>query len=246
MHATYDGLIGTFGVVLARFREARKQRGFCAAVATIAKLFLQVLMTPVYALTMGRKAFCYNGKSLRYFCHWYNTTFLNERAVEVAAAIELLKIHQGKNVLEIGNVLSHYTDIPRQVLDKYEKGEGVIHEDIVDFHPDTQYDLIVSVSTLEHVGFDETPKDPAKFARAVRHVKTMLKPGGTLFVTIPVGYNPGAVRDACEQRLFSSLHFLKHISARAWQEVAPQEALTTPFGSPFQFANAVIFCLEER
>jgi hypothetical protein len=38
------------------------------------------------------------------------------------------------------------------VLDKYEQAPGVINEDVVSFSPPQKYDLIVSVSTLEHVG----------------------------------------------------------------------------------------------
>ena len=41
------------------------------------------------------------------------------------------------------------------VLDKYEKGNNVINDDVVSFSTEVKYDLIVSVSTLEHVGWDE-------------------------------------------------------------------------------------------
>ncbi len=245
MHAAYDGLIGTFGVVFARFRETWKRKGLFSAIAMMITLITQVLSTPIYRITMGRKTFRFRGKDYHYFCHWYNTTFLNERAVEVAVAIDMLKQAKGKRILEVGNVLSHYTDLPREVLDKYEKGDGVIHEDVVDFRPNEPYDLIISISTLEHVGFDEHPKDPAKFVRAVQHLKTLLKPNGRMFVTIPVGYNPDAVRDLCERRLCAHQYYLKHTSAHRWEEVSQKEAVATGFGTPYQFANAVIFCMEE-
>ena len=63
-----------------------------------------------------------------------------------------------KNIFEVGSVLSHYFPINHDVLDKYEKGHGVINQDVVDFKPHNKYDLIVSISTLEHVGFDDNTK----------------------------------------------------------------------------------------
>lgn len=243
MHADYTGLIGTFGVVLARFRETWKRKGFLQAIRMICTLCVQVLMTPVYTQTMGRKTFRFQQKNLQYFCHWYNTTFLNERAVEVAVALDMLQATKGKDVLEVGNVLSHYTNLPRDVVDKYEKGPNVINEDIVDFHPTKRYDLIISLSTLEHVGFDEQPKDPTKFVKAVKHLQTLLKPDGKMFVTIPVGYNDNAVRDVTTGHLFSELLYFSHESQYTWKEVSKDEALTRQFFSPYQFANAVIFCL---
>ena len=54
----------------------------------------------------------------------------------------------------------------------------------------TRFDLIVSVSTLEHVGLDEQRREPGKAAAAVRRLTSMLAPGGLLWMTVPVGYNP--------------------------------------------------------
>jgi cyclopropane fatty-acyl-phospholipid synthase-like methyltransferase len=36
----------------------------------------------------------------------------------------------------------------------------MINEGVVDFHPSKRYDIIVSISTFEHIGLDEKPKDP--------------------------------------------------------------------------------------
>ena len=47
----------------------------------------------------------------------------------------------------------------------------------------------LAVSTLEHVGLDEETPDPDKPARAIARLKALLKPGGLLWVTLPVGYN---------------------------------------------------------
>ena len=49
---------------------------------------------------------------------------------------------------------------------------------------------IVSISTLEHVGWDENTKDPDKIFQAIKNLKSYLVPRGKLIVTMPIGYNP--------------------------------------------------------
>ena len=49
---------------------------------------------------------------------------------------------------------------------------------------------IVSISTMEHVGWDETPRDPKKIPLALENLTTRcLAPGGEIVVTLPIGYN---------------------------------------------------------
>ena len=62
---------------------------------------------------------------------------------------------------------------------------------------DEAFDTIISISTLEHVGLDNTilyTNDPAKseankhgFVDAIREFKRMLAPGGRCLVTVPYG-----------------------------------------------------------
>ena len=56
------------------------------------------------------------GKSYRYF----DTvkTSHGERAVEIPIVMEMVRKYQGKNILEIGNVLSHHVRFEHDVLDK--------------------------------------------------------------------------------------------------------------------------------
>ena len=64
--------------------------------------------------------------------HDYHYTWLNERAVEVALALDLLERHPGASVLEVGNVLGHYVPFEHTVVDKYEQAPGVLNEDVAD------------------------------------------------------------------------------------------------------------------
>jgi hypothetical protein len=136
-----------------------------------------------------RRTFELDGREYTYLHHRYHYTWLNERAVEVALARRVLAGHDPQDVLEVGNVLPHYLDTRHAVVDKYERAAGVHNADVVDLSPGREYGLIVSVSTLEHVGLDEDVRDPGKPVRAIRRLVELLAPGGTLWLTVPVGYN---------------------------------------------------------
>lgn len=59
--------------------------------------------------------------------------------------------------------------------------------------PDSAFDLVLSVSTLEHVGADGTvyghgdERDESGIAQALRELRRVLAPAGRLLVTLPLG-----------------------------------------------------------
>jgi hypothetical protein len=130
------------------------------------------------------------GKSYPIHVAWYNKTWRNERQVEVPPALELVREIDPHDTLEIGNVLNHYGKAGHTVVDKYEDEPGTLRVDVVDYEPGRKFRLIVAISTLEHVGWDEPERDPAKFSRAIRHLAGLLAPGGLLWASVPVGHNP--------------------------------------------------------
>lgn len=130
----------------------------------------------------------------RYPTHWNrrHRSWMTERAVEVPVgrgAVDDALRRGADRILEVGNVLGVHGPISHEVVDKYEEGPGVRNVDVfeIDGGP---YDLILSISTLEHVGWDESPRNPDLAAAAVRHLRSRLAPAGTLLVTVPVDYNP--------------------------------------------------------
>ena len=126
-----------------------------------------------------------------YFLHKYNTTWRNERSVELSAAKHFLMNHTNESLLEFGNVLEHYKlGTPDIVIDLYEKGSRVTNVDIVNFHSNDKFSSIVSISTIEHVGWDETPQSPTKTRIALDRLISLLSPGGVLLITAPTGHNP--------------------------------------------------------
>jgi hypothetical protein len=74
--------------------------------------------------------------------------------IEVPIIYEMVKEAEayGQKVLEVGNVLSHYFHVNHDIVYKYEKAKGVINEDVINFRLPKKYDLIISISTLEHMG----------------------------------------------------------------------------------------------
>ncbi len=195
--------------------------------------------------TLGRlhgwRSFSYAGEHYRYHAARYNLTFINERTVEVPIALRLLRRCAGGRRLEVGNVLRHYVDEHHDVVDKYEQASGVQNVDVLDFRSTERYDLIVSISTFEHIGWDEDVKDPDKPARALEHLAAMLAPGGTLLVTFPLGYNPtiDAALAGGDLR-FDRLGFLQRISRdNRWREATAADCAGARYGAPYPHGNAI-------
>jgi len=186
------------------------------------------------------QSFSFNGYRYRYRMDRYNRTFDNERTVEIPIFLRELRRFEGRMVLEVGNVLNHYIEHNHTVVDKYEKGKRVINKDVVDYS-DLPFDLIVSISTLEHVGFDEEDKKPEKVVKAVKHLKSLLRPGGELWVSVPLGYNPEIDRMMlAENRPFDQVGLLRRINkSNIWKEITREEAQGSTYNQPFPHGNTI-------
>ena len=124
--------------------------------------------------------FRFNSKQYEYFKHPYNNAAENMRTLEVPIIHEYLR-HQSAfdYILEIGNVLSHYGKTTWDIIDLK---EGPIKQDLMTWEPQTQYDLIVSISTVEHI--NASPED------IIQKIRSLLTLGGKAIITLPTGYNP--------------------------------------------------------
>jgi len=186
-----------------------------------------------YKLCRSNNRFYFNGVEFKYFYHLYNCTIANERSIELSLAASFIKSYRKKQILEVGNVLNHYFPVSCDIVDKYEKAKSVINCDINKFSPFHKYDLIISISTLEHVGVDYGEKiEGQKALKAISHLKDLLRKGGQIFVTIPLGYNR-AIYNRVKKKtgLFRKEYYFKKISSlNDWIQISRTEALTsTPF-----------------
>jgi hypothetical protein len=209
---------------------------------------LRVLFAPFIVRFLKPKTFIVNGAVYSLFYHSYNTTWANERAVEVPFVKSIVDSARDKRILEIGNVLSHFYPCDWDVIDKFERQKGVLNEDILTFRPHEKYDLIVSISTFEHIGYDDGSSDSAsKIAESWRNVvNSCLSEDGLAVITSPIGYNSDmddlVFRNAFA---FDKIIFLKRGPGRSWEEVERAEAKLSEYGSPYSCANSVAIGLYE-
>jgi hypothetical protein len=172
----------------------------------------------------GDRTFAFQGLEYHYLYHPYNLAWRNERSVEVPIALELLRSYEGQPVLEVGNVLSHYVDTDHEVLDKYESAPRVINADAVEFDPGRKYGLILSISTLEHIGRDEEPREPDKPLAAIRNLTGLLASGGRMVATVPVGLNPDLDRLllSVDTPFHQTLAMRRLRAGNRWEQVDPE------------------------
>jgi hypothetical protein len=238
-----------YGVPDIRTRVARaaSERGTLSTAAACARWGARYAAGLPATWRGDGATFAFQGRTYRLLAHRHNHTWLNERAVEVPLAREAVEKHREARVLEVGNVLAHYGCRGHDVLDRYERAPGVINADILEWTPESPYDLIVSVSTLEHVGWDEEPRDAELAVAAVRRLTGMLTPGGVLWATIPAGYNP-ALDDAIlvGQAGFHAVGALRRDQPGRWREVSPEMLRGLPYDRLLYEARGLFVCTASR
>ena len=225
-----------------RARQDLAQRGL---VETIQKGLGKLRDFAEYSIVKRRRKaskFAVADRTYPYLTHFYNATWRNERAVELPLVRAFLEeLAPGARLLEVGNVLSYYVSSSHTVVDKFEPTPGVINQDILDFGQPQTFDAIVCISTLEHVGWDETPRDEQRAERALAHMRSLLVQGGRLFLSFPLGYNAALDRLVFEDRLgFRRTHYLRRVSAdNCWREVDLSGIAGARYNSPYASANAL-------
>jgi SAM-dependent methyltransferase len=227
---------------LGRVARFARERGLLTVVRSCVRWGVQWLRGRPAATGWSKATFGWRGGQVRYFNHPYNYTWLNERAVETALALNMLDAYAGGDVLEIGNVTGHYVPARHTVVDKYERAPGVINADVAELELDERFDLILAVSTLEHVGLDEQVQDPGKPARAITGLKSLLRPDGRLWLTHPVGYNP-ALDELMRSNDagFTSLGALRRANDRnVWWEVPIDEVWEATYDRLLYTAHGLV------
>jgi hypothetical protein len=235
--------------IAARVARHARIRGLAPVVADCLTWGVRRVLAGPGTRTPG--TFVVDGTALPYFRHGYHYTWLNERAVEIPLAEAALDAAgTSARVLEVGNVLGHYRPVTHTVVDKYERSPGVRNVDVVDIGADLAgpYDLILAVSTLEHVGLDEAVQDPEKPARAIAHLTSLLAPGGRLWCTFPVGYNPALDERLRDGRLgFDRLTALRRTGrANRWEQVPVDDVWGIPYDRLLYTAHAIVVAESQR
>jgi len=232
-----------------RIRLAIREKGLVPVIRLGARrIFVFPILQFYYNKLKAPKKFVFLGKEYKYFYHARGCAWESERTIEVPIIWNIVKDHKGKQILEVGNVLSNYFKVDYDILDKYEIAKSVINEDVVSFNPNKKYDLIVSISTIEHVGWDETPRESDKILRAIKNLQRLLAPGGKIVVTLPLGFNSDLDNLLKAGKIkFTNAHYLKRISANNdWKEASWEDVKDAKYGAPFLNANAMLIGVIEN
>lgn len=202
------------------------------------------LFSPLILAFKFEENFWLQGKQFSYFYHKHNATWTNERCIEIPIVLSYIKEYRPSPILEVGAVLYHYSpQFDLTVVDKFEQGKDITNKDAVSYQPDVKFDLIISISTLEHAGFDDDVVDPGKIEAVMNNLKTIcLQPGGAIVATMPLGYNPWADSAVMSNTLgLDEIHFMKRISKdNRWSEVEKTAAKKIEYSTLYPGANAIV------
>lgn len=137
---------------------------------------------------------------------------LDERVVEYPWLLSRLPEGPGK-LLDAGSSLNHsyllshpklaskrcyIATLAPEASAAWDRGVSYVYEDLRDISfRDNFFDWVACISTLEHVGLDNTllytsdttkkETDTSAFLQCIGQLKRVLAPGGTLFVSVPYG-----------------------------------------------------------
>jgi hypothetical protein len=205
------------------------------------RLFMFAL-TPFIVNLSPRSYFNYNGRKLSYKMHKKSFCWNNERSIEVPIVMDYIKKYPQEKILEVGCVLPHYyPKLNHTVVDKFEKGKDIINEDVLNFKPKSKFDLVVSISTLEHVGYDDDVKDPDGTLKAINNLrKNCLSKKGRMVVTLPLRYNKDVDLAIFNKSYkFDEEYYYKRVSSfNKWQQISKQQATKATYS--YAHANYIV------
>lgn len=148
-----------------------------------------------------------------------------------------------KQVLEVGSVLDNNW---HDVLDLYKHGDGIMNYDAAFWRPKALqcYDLIISISTFEHIGHAKYGTDQVckPMAAALNLYSWALAPGGTMLFSISLRYRPAS--DWLVWNVFppqmAKIGFLRKIGHDTWRQIDAKAARKVRYyGKPYPGANCI-------
>jgi hypothetical protein len=189
------------------------------------------------AVPFGPRHFEVNGQRIRLNRKLRRIAWRYERAVEIPLAVAAYRRLDPAEVLEVGNVLHLYGMRGHTVVDKYEVAPGVINEDIVGFRSERHYSLAITISTLEHVGWDEDPVEPDKAAAALEIVSEL---ADAMFATIPVGYHARFEEVFVKGPFQNVILMVRRSRLGRWEQQPLEERKRIRYGQPYTAGNGVL------
>jgi hypothetical protein len=197
---------------------------------------LDVLALPYVAATRASKPVV-DGTTANLHYGFRRWDWRTERGLELALAKRFWAQRERTDVLEVGNVVQGIGLTGHTIVDKYERGPGVLNVDIMDYEPTREFAGVLCISTLEHIGWDELPQDPDKAGQALRRIATM---GRDLLITIPVGCHRQLEREVIDGPFDRVALAVKTSRTARWEQRPLEDVDNHRYGSPFAYGNAVL------
>jgi hypothetical protein len=233
-------------ILINKFKVSLKEYGILNTLKKICLAIIRnlIIIIKLYSYKITRnKKFIFNSIELNYFYHFYNKTYENERIIEIPIVLELMDQYKINIYYELGNVLFNYGIKGHPVIDKYDNNDNIIKQDITTFKPLKKLNNLVSISTLEHIGWDEGEKNYSKVSIAFNNIlNSLLLPGGIFIFTFPVGYNPYLDEYIkINKDKFYKIFPLKRINIKnEWEETDFENCMVQKFNYPYINANGLI------
>jgi hypothetical protein len=187
--------------------------------------------------------FVWNGRSFPYYRQGgHNDPRGNERTVELPLAFDRLASFAGKRILEVGAVTCYYYGSDHRIVDPYDGHPAAEAVDLFDVRG--VYDLVLAISTIEHVGlpeYGETRCDIDLALHAVDHLMGLVAPGGECFYTFPRGHHWVLDLASFDEVLPGQISHLRRANAaNDWIEETDREVIgSAAYGRPFPWGNQV-------
>ena len=249
----------------------KKILGFIGAlIIWVLEIFRSAIDFVIYHLFITREYFsgneCKRLKDCRLLFRLKKTQPpASDRFIEFPWMLENISMQKGK-LLDVGSTISDnlYETLPKTIeINTLNLNQQKIKSSKIKFklgdirktdYPDDHFDCITCISTLEHIGVSGrygSDEDPEGDLRATREMKRILKPKGTLLVTIPYGikdvlpinklYNKQRVKKLFVGFKITDQTFIKfNKSWNAWLKVTEAQAAKTDMLNDGWYAIALI------
>jgi len=174
-------------------------RGAFSLIAKMAKKVIEFINAPLFYLEQSE---CEKFSDCQLLAKvLYNQPPNSDRYLEYPWMLKNITITSGK-ILDVGSTASNmlYNFLSKTIeINSIDLNSKEIENDSIKFsvgdirktnYSDNYFDLISCISTLEHIGVSGrygSDEDPNGDKKAVQEMARILKPGGTMLVTVPYG-----------------------------------------------------------
>lgn len=162
----------------------------------------------------------------------YNNPKTNERNIELPLGFWFLEEHP-LNTIEIGEVTAMYHEAKHPVYD-LSSADASRRKDVFDINMTGCN--VLSISTVEHVGFGDYGNKPEPHL-AIEAIKKIRKEASRYLITFPVGYNIELDDDLMTSGI---PYFLMERDAdNKWYYVRHKDLTKFKYNSPYYAGNAI-------